>query len=172
MIQFRFSFPNLHSLLSFPSLDHFVFLCPPICALHILYLPPNPQCPLFNLPPHQYRGDNKSPVSQRVCHIVILVSVGLRQVHPFVRVPHSNLKRQTELEIDWTTFPALISVTFDWWCWLFEDINCSVWTLASIEALSKAEVVSLMITDTHRCSRKEANWLFLLSLTPSIQTAI
>lgn len=49
-------------------------------------------------PPHQYRSDNKSPVSQGVGHIVILVSVGLlRQVHPSVRVPHSNLEKQTEL---------------------------------------------------------------------------
>lgn len=46
--------------------------------------PPTPGCPLFNLLPHQDGGDNKSPVSQRVSHVVILVSVGLRQVHAFV----------------------------------------------------------------------------------------
>lgn len=60
---------------------------------------------LLNLPPHQDSGDNKSPVSQRVSHIVILLSVGLRQVHPSVRVPHSNLQRQTGLQIYLNTVP-------------------------------------------------------------------
>lgn len=45
---------------------------------------------------HQDCGDNKSPVSQRVGHVIILVSV-VCQVHPLVGVPHSNLECQTGL---------------------------------------------------------------------------
>lgn len=51
---------------------------------------------MCDVPTHQYRGDNKSPVSQRVGHVVILVSV-VCQVHSLVGVPHSNLECQTGL---------------------------------------------------------------------------
>lgn len=44
----------------------------------------------------QNRSDNKSPVSQRIGHVVILVSV-VCQVHSLVGVPHSNLECQTGL---------------------------------------------------------------------------
>lgn len=52
-----------------------------------------PQHPLLSILAHQDGGDNQSPVSQRVSHVVILVSVGLRQVHASERVPHCNLER-------------------------------------------------------------------------------
>lgn len=48
------------------------------------------------VPTDQNRGDNKSPVGQRVGHVVILVSV-FCQVHSLVGVPHSNLESQTGL---------------------------------------------------------------------------
>lgn len=108
---FNLSFPNI-PLSSLIVLSFCPSTCPILYTSPIVCIPPTPPlcllCPLVNLPPHQYRSDNKSPVSQRVRHIVILLSIGFCQVHPSVRVPHSNLKRQRGLQLYGTTFPPLI----------------------------------------------------------------
>lgn len=69
--------------------------CPP---------PPSPR-------PHQYSGDDQSPVGHRVRHIVILVSAGLHQTHPSVGVPHSDLQKQTLLQVNWTSDCGRIKTT-------------------------------------------------------------
>lgn len=161
------SFPPLPLPVSFPLLSLYLHSTRP----HMYPPPPSYAvlCLTFLLLPHQYRGNNKSPVSQRVCHIVILVSIGLlRQVHPPVRVPHSNLERQTQLQIYWTTFSALIRATGSY-------ISCSQleppWKTKLPYYLRFKYICICIISNTHRRLSDDCFcfWLFLI---PDIQSLI